>query len=805
MHYSAFISYRRSDGTKAANWLRDALQSYRLPKKLRGGHADKLRIFLDTAYERGAHHFYEKTIQPALLASDHLIVLATPDAVSREGPVQDDWMAREINDFSQGPNAENLIVVRGAGDFDGPLPTRISEVYPNAQIIDLRGVTDLNFFNFGRSAFFDNEKIKIVAALHDVPLDSMPILRQEAERRRQARFGLFAGIGVAAISLSVGLSIYSIRAQILGQRSIDESLISAEAIVKDISERLWKEKDFKRLGDPAIRAACQVANRLALRATQERSPSVAALCDMEYAIQDSPQRNPDPDVPYFAGKELARLTGHSASLLAEHAELDLEEVRRRARLAFSVRKFRNRFHFAEPLERYDTEVTLAREVAETLASRVTHSADGEAKQAAAKAAFEWYVLVVDENLKRTSALHKTTSRGVQIDALEVPLRTEEAVAKLVKAGELTPEDTSDYYGTLHLVTDLQGSFLVEDGKPEEAAGKYKTSLDYLRRSSPGDANADTDWQKVQRWDVSAKLAKIETANRDFPDRFQALHAIFADMRKARKRLGDEQHSNRESFWEVWNRIVETLHEILDGMRRDADTRAEGGDLSTARSALAREVEWRRQLYRDSGDTRHWAKLFVMIGEQKLAAVETRMGNHAQAERRRLGFYRKQRALGLKPSSLDGRQLLDFAAARRAVSEAHDAHLHRLRSEAAAHAKGGDHKRAIDGLTTLRTDGRAWDMAGGGFSETARVHGAEIGFELADSLDAVSARRRADRVRTRVVREFLPLLEKHSLSGNWLKRANDVWRRAAKWLDDRGLDHKRLEPIAEMAPFGNDAP
>ena len=77
----AFISYRRSDGTAVARWLRRALVGYRLPRALRSRHADKLRVYLDTVYERATSDFYERSIKPALQSSRFLIVVATPDVM----------------------------------------------------------------------------------------------------------------------------------------------------------------------------------------------------------------------------------------------------------------------------------------------------------------------------------------------------------------------------------------------------------------------------------------------------------------------------------------------------------------------------------------------------------------------------------------------------------------------------------------------------------------------------------------------------------------------------------------------------
>jgi hypothetical protein len=62
--FDAFISYRRSDGKKAARRLRQKLQRYDIRKRLKHARRKKLNVFLDTVYERGAHDFYERNISP---------------------------------------------------------------------------------------------------------------------------------------------------------------------------------------------------------------------------------------------------------------------------------------------------------------------------------------------------------------------------------------------------------------------------------------------------------------------------------------------------------------------------------------------------------------------------------------------------------------------------------------------------------------------------------------------------------------------------------------------------------------------
>src|SRR5262245_19360444 len=136
----AFICYRRSDGSAAAHWLRAQLQSFKLPRGLAPSGARKLSIYLDSAYERSTTDFYEQEIRPALLASKHLIVVSTPDALNVR-PHGRDWILREIEEFEATPRGASIVAVRGAGALDDPLPGALLDRHPNIEIVDLRGAS----------------------------------------------------------------------------------------------------------------------------------------------------------------------------------------------------------------------------------------------------------------------------------------------------------------------------------------------------------------------------------------------------------------------------------------------------------------------------------------------------------------------------------------------------------------------------------------------------------------------------------------------------------------------------------------
>jgi tetratricopeptide (TPR) repeat protein len=228
--YDAFISYRRSDGSAVARWLRRELTGFRIPRSMRAQFGRKLNVYLDTAYERGASDFYDQSVKPALLASSHLIVVATPNAVQRTSPAED-WIAREIADFAAGPNSRNVMAVRGAGQFSDPLPGDLSSRFPNIEIVDLRGAGRFWYFNPARVVRLTSEKLKIVAPLLGVPFADMPKLRQEEERRQQSLFGSATGVLLGVLVAVTGLSVFALQSRNQAVRSLEDSMFATGSMV----------------------------------------------------------------------------------------------------------------------------------------------------------------------------------------------------------------------------------------------------------------------------------------------------------------------------------------------------------------------------------------------------------------------------------------------------------------------------------------------------------------------------------------------------------------------------------------------
>ena len=275
--FDAFISYRRSDGRQTAQWIRRELQNYRPPKSLRGRVAARLKIYLDTAYERGTSDFYEHSIKPALLASRFMVVVATPDAVQRAS-LTTDWIAREIDDFSQGRNARNVIVVRAAGGLMEPLPGSLAERFPNIEIINLKSVGRFWFLNPAVAARIGNEKLKLIAPLIGLPPGDMPLLRQEEERRQQSRLGLAAGALLSVLMAISALSVFALASRFRAEAALESSMFSTGRMIASVARELDAEGATTEIRRNLLNEGCDLVDKLRLEATTSPRQSDLVTC-----------------------------------------------------------------------------------------------------------------------------------------------------------------------------------------------------------------------------------------------------------------------------------------------------------------------------------------------------------------------------------------------------------------------------------------------------------------------------------------------------------------------------------------------
>ena len=277
-----------SDGSAFARRLRRLLQDFRAPRPLRDRQAWPLKIYLDTIYEQATNDFFERMTLPALLASRHLIVVATPDAVDR-GADRNDWMRREIDAFEQGPNSSNIFAVLAVDVPGNVLPGDLERRYPNIEIIDLRGLGPLSFLNPAKAARLSDETVKLLAPLSGFGLDDMPALRREEERRQQVKLGLSAGSATTLVVAVAGLALLAFESRNRAVDALSRSLFATDRVIQSVSG--------------------------SLPAGEARSQLLGSTCDLLIPCATMRRLRPGPTLSFYVRSNARRAASGSARRL----------------------------------------------------------------------------------------------------------------------------------------------------------------------------------------------------------------------------------------------------------------------------------------------------------------------------------------------------------------------------------------------------------------------------------------------------------------------------------------------------------
>ncbi len=202
--YSAFISYRHVErDRKWAEWLLNALETYRVPKELqKAGFPARLgKIFRDRD-ELPSDGSLNAQIEDALKASRFLVVICSPDTPRSR------WVSREIEIFKELGRSDRIfpLLVEGEPDesFPGVLTTSqlvgFEEVQADPPVrdvepigADVRPVADKTEKETKR-----DELLRIVAGLLGCAYDDLK-QRDKLRERKKRRNRLFA----AAVSLII--------------------------------------------------------------------------------------------------------------------------------------------------------------------------------------------------------------------------------------------------------------------------------------------------------------------------------------------------------------------------------------------------------------------------------------------------------------------------------------------------------------------------------------------------------------------------------------------------------------------------
>ncbi|WP_077967412.1 toll/interleukin-1 receptor domain-containing protein [Ensifer adhaerens] len=210
--YRAFISYSSSDRA-AAEKLQRSLESYRIPKPLRGSGIYRNErlwpIFRDRS-DLKASADLGLTIKEALENSEYLIVLCSPAAANSQ------WVDKEISFFRELGRSDNIIavIVRGVPALNDPV-REPQGAFPKA-LVGLRSGDDSlteplaadiqEATADGRGGDgFNLAKLKIIATLLGVSLAELTQRQAEVDRRqRRVAQAVAAGMLVLAVVAVIG-------------------------------------------------------------------------------------------------------------------------------------------------------------------------------------------------------------------------------------------------------------------------------------------------------------------------------------------------------------------------------------------------------------------------------------------------------------------------------------------------------------------------------------------------------------------------------------------------------------------------
>jgi WD40 repeat protein len=261
--YDAFLSYRRLDATRVAQWIRRRLQRFRLPLEIlrelppekQELHKRRPRVWLDTSYEKANDDFLVNRIFPALDDSARLIVVCTPSTlkkiVKKDGSAEENWLVREVDHFLGSAAASRasrpIDLVLGPGAVEGSYPGRLSEK-PRWDWIDFRSFNSWRARTFSEA--LDDGLTKLVASLYDVPDRFLPVLRRE-ERRQRVRWIVVSAVGSFLMAALIAVLAF------WGYRNAVAALESALIARAQISVRLSAEELQKK--DPGRALATALA------------------------------------------------------------------------------------------------------------------------------------------------------------------------------------------------------------------------------------------------------------------------------------------------------------------------------------------------------------------------------------------------------------------------------------------------------------------------------------------------------------------------------------------------------------------
>jgi len=283
MRYSAFISYNHRDRALAA-WLHKALETYVIPKRLRGRQSKigvlgtKLPPIFQDREELAASSDLALSVREALEQAFSLIVICSPNGAKSR------WVNEEIRVFTALGRRDRIqcLIVDGvphASTTDGA--DSALESFPPA-LFENGGAEPLaSDIRPGMDARW-SAKLKLIAGIIGVNYDE---LRQREQARRIRRLAIVSGLLGVGFVFALGLAVFAFvsRNEAVRQRDIArQKTITAERTV-DFVKSLFQVSDPSEAKGAKITAR-EILDRGAVRIDQSLNDEPSVKADLSTTL-----------------------------------------------------------------------------------------------------------------------------------------------------------------------------------------------------------------------------------------------------------------------------------------------------------------------------------------------------------------------------------------------------------------------------------------------------------------------------------------------------------------------------------------
>jgi WD40 repeat protein len=277
--YAAFISYRHvQPDRKWAVWLHKALETYRIPKKLRQARSlpPRVGVVFRDEEELEASSDLSQLIETALRDSRYLIVVCSPRTPESK------WINKEVTRFRELGRTDRILALLIEGEPSESFPASLRQIrrtilqevgVETEQIDEIEPLAaDVREKEKESTRYRKRtEKLRLIARVLECRFDE---LRQREQERQTARLSNFGALILVVLVILLGLSIFAFHERNIAiqQRAI---AVSRELAVKALGQLSVDPDLGGLLAQEAIRRE---------RTTEARHSLMEALKNLQWQV-----------------------------------------------------------------------------------------------------------------------------------------------------------------------------------------------------------------------------------------------------------------------------------------------------------------------------------------------------------------------------------------------------------------------------------------------------------------------------------------------------------------------------------------